>query len=557
IRSVLSQSHQLVAVGEGRYAFLPRLLDGTVVRLPLTEKRPAHHPLMFTEEVRLALWPDFFDNQKHKLDRPITATLPDGSALTLALEYTGVPGGGGWGAVLPERLRRYLVECRAAAGDALLVRVVNGVAGTCDTWFESHATRPETAIAERNQAVLSLMYEHLRRSRSSFVPLWELVVPLLARGHFRDAVPPDSLATILRGDARFAVDDYGGWRLAGREIHVGNDSAMPFPELRRPSSAMGASGGRATMERTLGDLRAALADHDFSSIDEANSFLQRMLAAGGIPPAAPETPLRRAQELIYDAWEAPTRRERVKLARKALETSPLCADAYSILAEEVAYNAQEAADYYAMGVAAGERALGPAAFKEDVGHFWGIIETRPYMRARAGLARACWELGERDAAVEHMWDMLKLNPGDNQGLRYVLLGWLLELQDGAPVQRLLNRFKQDASATWLYGRALHVFRTDGKTERSRRTLAEAWHANEHVPVYLLRWKAPPRDLPETIGFGDEDEAVECEAELGTAWRNTPGALEWLMDWMLGYEPAAQAILARHGAPTKGKRRVVN
>ena len=156
-----------------------------------------------------------------------------------------------------------------------------------------------------------------------------------------------------------------------------------------------------------------------------------------------------------------------------------------------------------------------------------------------------------------MWDMLKLNPGDNQGLRYVLLGWLLELQDGAPVQRLLNRFKQDASATWLYGRALHVFRTDGKTERSRRTLAEAWHANEHVPVYLLRWKAPPRDLPETIGFGDEDEAVECEAELGTAWRNTPGALEWLMDWMLGYEPAAQALLARHGAPTKGKRRAVN
>jgi hypothetical protein len=30
-------------------------------------------------------------------------------------------------------------------------------------------------------------------------------------------------------------------------------------------------------------------------------------------------------------------------------------------------------------VAAGERSLGPKAFEEDAGHFWGILETRPYM----------------------------------------------------------------------------------------------------------------------------------------------------------------------------------
>ena len=179
------------------------------------------------------------------------------------------------------------------------------------------------------------------------------------------------------------------------------------------------------------------------------------------------------------------------------------------------------------------------------------------MRARARLARTCWELGEREAAVEHMWAMLRLNPGDNQGLRYILLGWLLEMQDAKQVQRLLNRFKQDGGAAWLYGRALHVFQTEGATGRARQSLAEAWDANEHVPEYLLRWKAPPRELPPTLGFGDEDEAAVCEAELGTAWRNTPGALEWLIDWMLEYGPAAQAILARRRAPAKGNRSVAN
>ena len=78
-------------------------------------------------------------------------------------------------------------------------------------------------------------------------------------------------------------------------------------------------------------------------------------------------------------------------------------------------------------MAAGERALGAQAFEEDVGHFWGLLETRPYMRARAGLAASLWTAGDEVEAVEHYQDMLRLNPGDNQGHRYVLLGCLLQM----------------------------------------------------------------------------------------------------------------------------------
>ena len=44
--------------------------------------------------------------------------------------------------------------------------------------------------------------------------------------------------------------------------------------------------------------------------------------------------IEKAQDLVYDAWERATARSRIALARKALAISPLCADAYSILAEE-------------------------------------------------------------------------------------------------------------------------------------------------------------------------------------------------------------------------------
>ena len=93
-----------------------------------------------------------------------------------------------------------------------------------------------------------------------------------------------------------------------------------------------------------------------------------------------------AQELMYEAWDTGAKRERIELAKRALEISDLCADAHVLLAEEVAKTLVEARRHYEAGVAAGERALGAQAFERDAGHFWGLLETRPYMRARAGLA---------------------------------------------------------------------------------------------------------------------------------------------------------------------------
>ena len=125
----------------------------------------------------------------------------------------------------------------------------------------------------------------------------------------------------------------------------------------------------------------------------------------------------RAQEVMYEAWDQTNPRARVALAHKALTISPLCADAYVLLAEEEAKSVEEALEYNRKGVEAGVQVLGPKGFKEYVGHFWGFLETRPYMRARAGLAATLNALGEVDAAISNYRDMLRLNPNDNQGIR--------------------------------------------------------------------------------------------------------------------------------------------
>ncbi len=238
---------------------------------------------------------------------------------------------------------------------------------------------------------------------------------------------------------------------------------------------------------------------------------------------------RRAQELMYDAWDAGTKRERIALAKRALEISDTCADAHVMLAQEGAKNDIEAKRHYEAGVAAGEKALGARAFEEDIGHFWGILETRPYMRARAGLAECLWAQGERGGAIAHLQDMLRLNPGDNQGLRYTLAGWLLAVHDHEALEKLIEVYDDDAGAEWTYSKTLLAFRLHGPSPQANAALKTAWTRNAFVPDLLIGARKIPRRIAEFYSPGSKEEAVFYVLANQENWSATEGALQWLHD----------------------------
>jgi len=228
---------------------------------------------------------------------------------------------------------------------------------------------------------------------------------------------------------------------------------------------------RRALERVSSDLTRLLAKQSFETMEEANEFINQFVGTKGLPsPERGLTPLEQAQDKMYEAWEARSRKARVRLAREALALSPDCADAYVLLAEETARTPNEALKLYEEGMRAGERALGPEAFAEDAGNFWGVLETRPYMRARAGVAECLWEMGEARRAVEHYQELLRLNPGDNRGNRYLLARLLLQEGRGEELGALLKEYGEDASAEWLYTRALWLFRNEGESPRASRSL---------------------------------------------------------------------------------------
>jgi tetratricopeptide (TPR) repeat protein len=250
--------------------------------------------------------------------------------------------------------------------------------------------------------------------------------------------------------------------------------------------------------------------------------LERSMRRMGAAPAGETSAQDRAEDLLERAFRARGRRT-VLLARQALEVWPDCADAYSFLASR-APDLESATRLYELGIAAGERAMGAGAF-EQAGYFWGILETRPYMRARAGLARVLAEQDRLGEAVEHYQELLRLNPYDNQGIRYTLINLLIEMDRDEEAWRMVESYPEDG-AMLAFPRALLVFRREGDSPEARKALKKAVQTNRFVPPMLLGDREPPPSVGFYTPFGESEAGAYLDAARDT-WGRTEGALEWL------------------------------
>lgn len=354
---------------------------------------------------------------------------------------------------------------------------------------------------------------------------------------------------LLRALAETTEDqlDAGTWQKRVQTFDGPVELTLSLPFLLEAEAGRVPTHVRATAmprvaERESVRIARLLEGKSFESLDAVNAELKRLNRADAPveSPAREPTPLERAQELAYDAMEA-NGRLRIKRAHQALALSVDCADAWVLLAEE-ASTPEAAVGYYERAVLAGTAAIGADRFAALRGEFWGHLETRPYMRARLGLAQALRDLGRDDEAVGHYQALLELNPGDNQGVRYLLLAALLQrgMNDEAGV--LLSEHEGDFQALWPFGRLLWQLRVDGDTVRTRAAFDAAIRANPYVVPYLLAPDSLPFDRPPHFALRSREEAAYVAETLADAFAATDGALTWL---------AAQA---RHSPPRRPQAR---
>ncbi|MEZ6100243.1 MAG: tetratricopeptide repeat protein [Pirellulaceae bacterium] len=410
---------------------------------------------------------------------------------------------------------------------------------------EDHYGLMAQEIDPRQMSLFSFVYESPADIGSEDADLWkELDLPLETGEAFPDAnlFSPDGprrptpkeidfLTIVLRGLAATTEEelDSGRWTKWVQVSGKRRKCAYSIPNLVNPPDRAewirrgkmpDRRGHEIHFRRVQEFIDSVGGDMDIDELNEAINaqFTGRSLDDYELPR---NTPAERAEALYQDALECFGRR-RVLLAREALAEDSSHVEAGILVAEstravdariEMFQNAKQAA----------ATALGKD-MEELAGDFWGFHETRPYMRACQGLAVAFADAGQISDAIEQYRDMLRLNPNDNQGVRYEIVPLLLEQDRDAEAIAVLDQYPEE-SALWLYMKALVEFRAGGNSPKAKKAIRAAFKGNDHV-MKLLQSDEPPM-MPESYALGSPEEAAICLQELQTVWEETKGFLEWM------------------------------
>lgn len=283
-----------------------------------------------------------------------------------------------------------------------------------------------------------------------------------------------------------------------------------------------------TLEQFAGDVRSDLPYiiKDYAGITrslyktflETRSVSPRNLLADGD---------NEIDELLDDAYEEENPALQRQLFKKILQLDSECSEALIGLSE-ISSSPKEQIALLEQALAIEEKKLGKNFFAKNTGLFWEIYETRVYMRALTGLANAHRDNKQPAKAIEYLEQSLHLNPNDNLGNRYVLLSLYLENQKMRDVENLLETYKEDNSAFTRFSRALLSYIQEGDSARSRKLRKQANASNKFVAKYLSNRLSMPKVHPEYYGNGDKDEAIFVTLLFKDAWRQTVGAIPWLL-----------------------------
>lgn len=220
IRNAIGQGYLIVATGDGRYGWRPRLMTGAILRLTLSATDMAGPAIEFGDEIRDALWPAFFEGGKRSDRKPVTVDLPNGQVTAWPLDFLG---SGAWGTTGSPEFWAWLKGLDAAPGDHLLIQVLDGQAKRHRLEFQPRAGRDEAAIAARNQAIIQAALAFVSK-RHQGTAEWDITRHLLCTGHYRHPVPPDPLTEIWQPEVwqdKLVARQFSGsddWFFTGEKV---------------------------------------------------------------------------------------------------------------------------------------------------------------------------------------------------------------------------------------------------------------------------------------------------------------------------------------------------
>jgi len=223
-----------------------------------------------------------------------------------------------------------------------------------------------------------------------------------------------------------------------------------------------------------------------------------------------------------DFLEAGDERKAGRCFLKSVEIDPTYADGYVHLGN-IAWRGgdwQQAGNLYRKAVNFAETEV------ENIprGAFWGVLESRPYMRALHGLGLTLWKQGRLKETKDIFKKMLVLNPNDNQGVRYLLGPVYHQMGNLDKAIEWYVRNPDDPHTLYNYGLAL-IHRND--LDVAARMLLAGIIKNPYIAPLLLNDQLPDSDWWHDSSWAEPQYAGDYVTEYRSWWVKERSALKFL------------------------------
>jgi hypothetical protein len=254
----------------------------------------------------------------------------------------------------------------------------------------------------------------------------------------------------------------------------------------------------------------------------------RELVASGELAEYKNDPREAAQELAFEALEAPDRQAAQHLAMQSLHFDPTCADARRVLADIDASSHVDRVGRLKKALMDEEEKLGDVMGEFET-RLSDAVEARPYLRTRFDLAIALWAAGRQSRGNGHLETLFAQDQPDLLGIRYPLLMARLYRGDVDGAGILLD--DEETEQAELLVRWARVMQRvlAGDTEGAEALYVELREGREGEADSLAT------EHPEDFAYGGffRDEIYEyagiCLRMLHWAWHAHPETSVWLKE----------------------------
>lgn len=243
------------------------------------------------------------------------------------------------------------------------------------------------------------------------------------------------------------------------------------------------------------------------------------------------TPLDEAYGILEKAENAKSKKQAIKLAKQAYEKSAACFDAILFQADLEDDTLKRDA-LLNDGLKKEQARLQKEGYfeKDNLGHFYQIFETRPYIRGLCIKAHNFAENGQLTQAKELCKEILKLNPNDNMGARYILMAVYACLELEKDALTLYKKYPEE-NLEMLYP-LFSLYYKLGNNKKAEEYLKKI---NKVNPSFIKLYQGK-LDLDEIMpsdyySIGDESEVFMYVHEYLFLLINTPNINDYILHIM--------------------------